>query len=132
MVRSETVCVGLFLTILDSFFSLDDITNKLTECYGVHDRLRIVFEVVCREHTNITSKLGSGAQIVTRNEVEVDARFVGLFDDLFDAFSDGVTQNNQGQESLIVLERADLFIAVNFTLHRLHQGLEILQIHVTV
>lgn len=77
-------------------------------------------------------KFASSAQIITRDKMKVNTRFVGIFNNLFDTSPDGVTQNNHGQESLVLFEGLHFFRAVNLTFHLMHQGFELSKSHVTV
>ena len=115
------IVIGLLNAILDIVCSLDDITNNFSELRGVHcdflvsvSRLGALVLLV-GEHTDVVSELASGGQVVTRDEMKVDSGFLGLLDNIFDAASDGVAQDNQGKEGLVLLEGGDLLVGVDFT-----------------
>lgn len=132
----ESIRDSLLHTIFNSIFVSNDVSNELSEFRCLHSDVLTavseIFELLVSEHANVKGSFASGAQVIARDHMQVNARLFRFSNHVLNALSDGVTQNDQGQESLVLLESVDLINAVNFTLHRLHQVLEVVDSHIAV
>ena len=114
----------------------DDITNQLSELLGVHCNIAVsvfgVFELFLGQDTNVDGDGGGCEKVVTRDDAEVDVALLGVGNHVLHVLSQRVLQSNQGKESLVGLEGADLIFSVDVTLHSVHDTTKLANGHVGV
>ena len=85
------------------------------------------------KNANIGGNSSAGKKIVARDKDQVDARVTCVLDDFPNVGAGRVLEGDHGKESLILaLESCNLFRIIDFSVHALHEVLEILNGHVSV
>ena len=75
----------------------------------------------------------AGKKVIARDDNKVNARLIGVLDNVFDVATQGVFKGDNGEESLFLsLESRNLLIIIDLTVHFGEKLLEVVSRHVTV
>ena len=124
--------------LLTNLGILLDFADKLFELITIHSDVASIttlnnLELLWSKNANIGGNSSAGKKIVAGDKDQVDARVTGVLDDFLNVGAGRVLEGDRGKESLILaLESCNLFRIIDFSVHALHEVLEILNGHVSV